>query len=128
MQPGRQFSFARYTVDLDNAQLWRGKQAIALTSQTFAVLRYLVEHAGQVVTKAELFEALWPGTAVSYGVLTFCIVELRKTLGIRSSTRSSSARLNSPTMKFPYDAYLPLSRTICPYLSWRLSGRTPRFH
>src|SRR5262245_29567010 len=81
MQLGRQFSFARYTVDLDNAQLWRGKRAIALTSQTFAVLRYLVERAGQVVTKAELFEALWPDTMVSDGALTFCIVELRKALG-----------------------------------------------
>jgi hypothetical protein len=58
MQPDRQFSFARYTVDLDNAQLWRGKLAIALTSQTFAVLRYLDEHAGQVVTTTELFAAL----------------------------------------------------------------------
>jgi predicted ATPase/DNA-binding winged helix-turn-helix (wHTH) protein len=46
-----------------------------------AVLRYLVEHAGQVVTKAELFDALWPGTAVSDGALTFCIVALRKALG-----------------------------------------------
>ena len=76
MQPDRQFSFARYTVDLDNTQLWRGKQAIALTSQTFAVLRYLVEHAGQVVTKTELFAALWPGTAGRDGALTFCIVEI----------------------------------------------------
>jgi len=81
MQPAQQVSFDRYTVDLRTARLWRGKRAIALTSQTFAVLRYLVEHAGQVVSKAELFTALWPNTVVSDGALTFCIVELRKALG-----------------------------------------------
>jgi DNA-binding winged helix-turn-helix (wHTH) protein len=81
MQPDEVLSFAHYTVDLAHAQLWRGKRVIALTSQTFAVLRYLVEHAGQVVSKAELFEALWPDTVVSDGALTFCIVELRKALG-----------------------------------------------
>ena len=82
MQPDHQVTFDRYSVDLRNAQLWRGKtETLPLTSQTFAVLRYLLEHAGQVVTKAELFEALWPGTAVSNGALTFCIVELRKALG-----------------------------------------------
>ena len=81
MQPNQVLTFDRYRLDVANAQLWRGKQAIALTSQTFAVLRYLVEHAGQVVTKAELFEALWPGTAVSDEALTFCIVALRKALG-----------------------------------------------
>ena len=38
MQPDQQVIFDRYTVDLHNAQLWRGKRAIPLTSQTFAVL------------------------------------------------------------------------------------------
>ena len=81
IQPNQVLTFDRYRLDLPNEQLWRGKLAIALTSQTFAVLRYLVEHAGQVVTKAGLFEALWPDTVVSDGALTFCIVELRKALG-----------------------------------------------
>jgi DNA-binding response OmpR family regulator len=37
----------------------------------------LLDHAGQVVTKTELFAALWRGTAVSDGALTFCIVEIK---------------------------------------------------
>jgi DNA-binding response OmpR family regulator len=51
MEPGRVLTFDRYRLDLVNSQLWRGKRALGLTSQTFAVLRYLVEHAGQVVSK-----------------------------------------------------------------------------
>jgi DNA-binding winged helix-turn-helix (wHTH) protein len=81
MQPDQQVTFDGYRLDRANAQLWRGKQAIALTNQTFAVLRYLVEHAGQVVTKVELFEQLWQGTVVSDRALAYCVVELRKALG-----------------------------------------------
>ncbi|NOT57955.1 MAG: AAA family ATPase, partial [Deltaproteobacteria bacterium] len=81
MQANQQLTFDRYTVDLSNTQLWRGTRRIALTSKTFAVLHYLLNRAGQLVTKAELFDALWPGTVVSDGALTFCIVELRKALG-----------------------------------------------
>src|SRR5688572_6033653 len=81
MQQEQSLAFDRYRMDLPNEQVWSGQQAIPLTSKAFAVLRYLVEHAGQLVTKAELFDALWPGTAVSDGALTFCIVELRKALG-----------------------------------------------
>src|SRR5262249_11031062 len=86
MQPAQQVTFAQYRLDLPNAQLWRGKRSIPLTNKAFVVLRYLVEHAGQVVSKAELFTALWSGTAVSDGALTFCIVETRKALGDNAKT------------------------------------------
>ncbi len=81
MSTAQILTFGRYRLDLANAQLWQGKQAIVLPKQTLAVLHYLVEHVGQVVTKEELFAQLWPGTAVSDGALTYCIVELRKALG-----------------------------------------------
>jgi DNA-binding winged helix-turn-helix (wHTH) protein/predicted ATPase len=74
------FTFNRYRLERHNERLWRGNRLIPLTAKAFAVLRYLVEHAGQVVTKAVLFAALWPGIAVSEGALTFCIVEIRKAL------------------------------------------------
>jgi DNA-binding winged helix-turn-helix (wHTH) protein/predicted ATPase len=81
MQADQSLTFDGYRIDLPNEQIWQGNQLIPLTSKAFAVLRYLVEHEGQLVTKAELFNALWPGTAVSDGALTFCIVEIRKAIG-----------------------------------------------
>ena len=81
MRTDQRLIFDQYAVDVRNEQLWQGTQLIPLTSKAFAVLRYLTEHAGQLVTKAELFATLWPDTAVSDGALTFCIVELRKALG-----------------------------------------------
>jgi len=62
-------------------RLWRGTTALRLRRTSFAVLRYLMAHAGQVVSKDELLEAVWPETTVSDGVLMVCVNELRTALG-----------------------------------------------
>jgi DNA-binding winged helix-turn-helix (wHTH) protein/tetratricopeptide (TPR) repeat protein len=49
----------------------------------FAVLTYLVEHSGRLVTQDELLEAIWPETYVQPEVLRTYILELRKILGDR---------------------------------------------
>jgi DNA-binding winged helix-turn-helix (wHTH) protein len=67
-------------LDLANEQLWQGARAIPLRPKSFALLRCLVEHPGQLLTKAALFNAIWPETAVSDVVLTVCIRELRQAL------------------------------------------------
>ncbi|HEV8718767.1 MAG TPA: AAA family ATPase, partial [Candidatus Binatia bacterium] len=73
--------FGPFRVDLVNECLWRGKQAVALKPKAFAVLRYLVEHPGRLVSKDELLDAVWPDTVVSDGVLKFCMREIRAALG-----------------------------------------------
>src|SRR2546422_4049459 len=66
---------------LDGEQLWREAEALRLRPKSFAVLRYLVQHAGRVVRKEELVRAIWPDTAISDGVLAVCMNELRQALG-----------------------------------------------
>jgi ATP-dependent Clp protease ATP-binding subunit ClpA len=44
------------------------------------MLQYFVTHPGQVVTKEELFQAVWPQTVVSESTLASCIQELRQAL------------------------------------------------
>jgi hypothetical protein len=68
-------------LDLANERLWRGDQALSLRPKTFALLRYLVEHPAQLLTKAALLEALWPEATASEVVLSVCIHELRQALG-----------------------------------------------
>src|SRR5262245_57092394 len=68
-------------LDLANECLWCGDQARTLRPKTFALLRYLAAHPGQVLTKATLLEALWPETLVSEVVLSVCSRELRQALG-----------------------------------------------
>jgi predicted ATPase/DNA-binding winged helix-turn-helix (wHTH) protein len=75
------FVFSPFRLDIANASLQRGKQAIVLTPKAFNVLRYLVEHAGQLVTKDDLWRAVWPGISVTDATLTVSMNELRKALG-----------------------------------------------
>jgi len=73
--------FGPFHLDVANEQLWQGPEALKLTGKAFAVLRYLVEHSGQLVTKEDLFTAVWPEVVVSDAALTVCIRELRRALG-----------------------------------------------
>jgi predicted ATPase len=65
---------------LGNERLWRGSQEIKLRPKAFAVLDYLLSHAGQLVTKEELLEAIWPGTFVGEAVLKVAIRQIREAL------------------------------------------------
>ena len=49
--------------------------------KTFDLLVYLVAHAGELVRKETLLEAVWPDAIVTDGVLTTSMGELRKVLG-----------------------------------------------
>jgi adenylate cyclase len=80
------FVFSSFHLDLVNASLRRGKQPIVLTPKAFNVLRYFVEHAGELVTKSDLWRAVWPEVSVTDAALTMCVSELRKALGDDSRT------------------------------------------
>src|SRR5262245_34603909 len=74
-------TFDRFRLDLPNECLWEGAQAINLRPKAFAVLAYLIGRPGQLVTKEELLQAVWPGTFVGDGVLKVVIRQLRDILG-----------------------------------------------
>src|SRR5438132_11109376 len=77
--------FGPFRLDIVNQCLWRGdglaEERILLAPKAFAVLRYLVEHPGRLVTHDELFEALWPKTYVQPEVLKSHIAVIRAVLG-----------------------------------------------
>ena len=58
------WSFGAFRLDASTACLWRDEQLLPLPPKPLAVLAYLVARAGQVVTKDELLEAVWPETMV----------------------------------------------------------------
>ena len=77
--------FPPFRLDPVNAQLWRGDQEVRLRRKTFDVLLYLVDHPGQLVTKAALLDAIWAEVAVSDTMPATCVAELRKALGDEKS-------------------------------------------
>jgi len=72
--------FAGHRFDVDTGRLWSGMREVRLTPKASAVLKVLLMHAGDPVTKDDLFASVWGDTAVSDDALTSCIQELRKAL------------------------------------------------
>lgn len=52
-----------------------------LRPKSAEVLRFLATHAGRLVTRAELLDAVWPDVFVTDDSLTQCITEVRRALG-----------------------------------------------
>jgi predicted ATPase len=73
--------FGEFKLDTLNECLWRGATPIELPPKPYAVLHYLVEHAGRLIPHDELMEALWPETYVQPQVLRTYMLDLRKVLG-----------------------------------------------
>src|SRR5688500_15662314 len=96
----RSWSFPPFRLDVDTGSLWRGDALVPLPPKAFAVLAALVAQAGQVVTKAALFDAAWPETAVTDGVLKGCIRQIRHALGEHAGTASSIATVHRRGYRF----------------------------
>jgi predicted ATPase len=73
--------FEVFGLDTANQCLLRSGAPIDLAPKPFAVLRYLVENPGRLITHDELLDALWPETYVQPQVLRTYVLELRKVLG-----------------------------------------------
>src|SRR5262245_50497498 len=73
--------FPPFRLDLKGARLWEGGREIRLRPKTFAVLRYLAERPGRLVSTTDLLRAVWPGVAVSDVMPRLCVRELRAALG-----------------------------------------------
>jgi len=80
MGQGNRITFNPFCLDMANECLWRGEEAIKLRPKAFAVLRNLLGRPGQLVTKEELLNAVWPETFVGEAVLKVTIRQLREAL------------------------------------------------
>jgi len=80
----RIYHFGEFQLKLGAHVLERQGLRVPLGSKAFALLTYLVTHAGEVVTKDELLKAVWPGSFVEEKNLAQQIACLRKALGDKS--------------------------------------------
>jgi class 3 adenylate cyclase/tetratricopeptide (TPR) repeat protein len=74
-------SFGSFTLDLDRFCVLGPSGQVDLRRKSFEVLRYLLEHRGQVAGKKELLEAVWPNVTVGEDSLAQCISEIRRAIG-----------------------------------------------
>jgi len=81
-RPARRVHFAEFEADLRAGELFRSGHKIKLQERPFQVLAALLEHPGEVVTRDELRQRIWPAdTFVDYGHgLAVAINKLREAL------------------------------------------------
>jgi DNA-binding winged helix-turn-helix (wHTH) protein/serine/threonine protein kinase len=77
----RLWKFADCELDEFRRELRVRGSAVELESKPIEVLIQLLHHAGEVVTKDELLESVWPGTEVVDGSLATAVSKLRRAMG-----------------------------------------------
>ncbi|GGG11812.1 ATPase [Rhizobium wenxiniae] len=73
--------FDDYEIDIEQRRLTERGQPLRLGGRAFDILSTLVSRAGEVISKEELINLVWPTTTVDEGSLRVHLVSLRKTLG-----------------------------------------------
>lgn len=73
--------FGPFRLDLTARELFREGERVDLKPKALDVLAYLASHAGETLTREDLFEALWPGVYVADHALSVQILEIRRALG-----------------------------------------------
>jgi TolB-like protein/DNA-binding winged helix-turn-helix (wHTH) protein/cytochrome c-type biogenesis protein CcmH/NrfG len=79
------YEFGPFQLDPSVPLLLREGRPVALTLKALETLIVLVERGGQVVSREELIEAIWPDTAVEENNLSVNVSALRKVLGESNS-------------------------------------------
>jgi predicted ATPase/DNA-binding winged helix-turn-helix (wHTH) protein len=73
--------FDRFELNVTERSLRKANRVIPLGGRAYDILIALLERAGEVVTKAELFAKAWPDVTVEEGSLRVHLSALRKALG-----------------------------------------------
>lgn len=76
-----QFRWDDFSLDLDAYRLERAGVPLALEPKAFNLLALMVRRPGHLFSKQELFDTLWPNTAVTDHALTRIVAQLRRVLG-----------------------------------------------
>ncbi len=70
-----------WKLDPTTGRLLKGETLVELEPKTAELLLLLANHRGQVVSREDILDHVWPDTSVSLGALARCISKLRKALG-----------------------------------------------
>jgi DNA-binding winged helix-turn-helix (wHTH) protein len=83
VQSPRAIHFGSYTFDLSAGELYKNGTRIRLPEQPFQILQLLLQRPGEVVTRDELQQKLWPAdTFVDFETgLNSAVKKLRDVLG-----------------------------------------------
>jgi pimeloyl-ACP methyl ester carboxylesterase/DNA-binding winged helix-turn-helix (wHTH) protein len=107
-----QFLFGEYSLDVGRRELRRGQNLVDVEPQVFDLLVYLVRNRDRVVTRDDIFAAVWGGRIVSESTLSSRITAVRKAIGdsgeqqalIRTAARKGIRFIGDVTEQAPLGA------------------------
>lgn len=97
------FLFEDYELDTARRELRRAGSLVPLEPQVFDLLAYLVRHRDRVVTKEDLFAAVWNGRFISESALTTRINAARVALGDSGAAQRAIRTLRGRGYRFAGD-------------------------
>jgi DNA-binding winged helix-turn-helix (wHTH) protein/tetratricopeptide (TPR) repeat protein len=87
MENSGRYRFGQFLLDIPERRLYGGSEPVALEPKTLDVLIALVRRAGQLASKRELLDEVWPDSFVEEGGIAVHIAALRRALGARNPGR-----------------------------------------
>lgn len=79
------YRFGAFEADRTAYRVTRGANVLELTPKLLDLLFHLLDKPGQLVTKDELLDAVWPGANVTENAMAQAISDLREALGDEAS-------------------------------------------
>lgn len=105
------YRFGEFGADAAGRRLTRAGEAIPLTSKAFDALVFLVERAGETVSKDDLLAAVWHDTVVEENDLTQCTSALRRALGEKPGENRYIATVPGAGYRFVADVEVEPGRS-----------------
>ncbi|HEX8197738.1 MAG TPA: winged helix-turn-helix domain-containing protein [Pyrinomonadaceae bacterium] len=75
------YEFDDVVIDSSNFRVFKAGQTKKITPRAFEILLFLIGRNGQLVSKQELFEAIWKESFVTDNALTRMVKEIRQVIG-----------------------------------------------
>jgi TolB-like protein/DNA-binding winged helix-turn-helix (wHTH) protein len=97
------FRFADFEIDLARQELRRADAIVHVEPQVFDLLVHLIRNRDRIVSKDELFEAVWQGRIVSEATLSSRISAARRALGDSGNDQSFIRTLHKRGFRFVGD-------------------------
>lgn len=80
------YRFDNFELDISKRRLLRDGELIALNPKAFEMLRVLIEHNGELLTKDDLMQLVWDGQFIEEANLTVNMSAIRRALGENPKT------------------------------------------
>ena len=94
------YTFGSIQLDLSKVELRDNGELRPVEPQVFALIAYLAEHRGRMVSKDELFEKLWEGKVVSDSALATRVKSARRALGDDGRTQAMIKTVHGQGLRF----------------------------